>query len=275
MAKYLFHLAIILALFSSCKKEIGVPGAAGPPGNSGTDGNQLDTGTIYGNLVVYNEFSWPMSDSSGVTVSLNVGSKVHTTTSDASGNYYFHGLQSGTYNLTYQKSGFGTMKVFGISHSPGSSLNTQVSEIYILQNPIKTAVDSITVSEAYSYVIVRIFLDTSSYSYTQYQYNFVLLVGKDPNLTQANATYSPYNQFISPDGQGTYTVIVDRGQLGGNDHAGGTYYLTVGTCNRWIRGFANPDPLFDTGLSGYYIDPIDGKYVYPNLKLSPNTITIQ
>jgi hypothetical protein len=275
MPKYLFHIFFIFLFICSCKKETGVPGPAGPPGTNGTDGSLLDTGTVYGNLVVYNEFSWPIADSSGVSVSLNVGSTVHTTTSDASGNYYFHGLPSGTYNLTYQKTGFGTMKVFGISHSPGSSINTEVNEVYILQDPVKTAIDSITVNEAYSYVQVRIYLDTSSFSYIQYQYNFVLLIGKDPTLTQANATYSPYNQFISPDGQGTYSVIVDRGQLGGDDHSGGTYYLTVGTCNRWLRAFANPNPLFDTGLSGYYIDPSDGKYVYPNLKLSPNTITIQ
>ncbi len=269
-------IIILIALSCySCKKETGVAGPAGPAGNNGLDGSQLDTGTISGNLVIYNEFSWPIQDSSGVTVSLNLGGTQRSTMSDASGNYYFHGLPSGTYDLTYQKSNFGTMKVFGVTHSPGTDLNTMVPEVYILQNPVKTAVDSIQIVSNYSYVIVYIYLDTSSLSYIQYQYNFALLIGNNPNPNPSNTNLSPLSQFIMPDGNGAYTFVVDKSNLGGNNQTSGQYYITVGTYNRNVRAFSNPSSFFDTGYGGYYVDPSDGKYVYPNLKLSPNTVLVQ
>ena len=207
MPKIVSLLFLILVLGYSCKKETGVQGPTGPIGNAGTDGSSLDTGTLSGNLAVYNEFSWPLLDSSGVAVSLSVGGSQKSVMSDASGNYYFHGLPSGTYDLTYQKSGFGIMKVFGISHSPGSSISTIVPEVYVLQNPAKTAVDSIHLVDGSSYVEVYIYLDTSSLTYVQYQLNFALLIGKNSDIGTSNTTVSPLSEFITPDGNGAYTLI--------------------------------------------------------------------
>ncbi len=270
-----FLFIILIGLVASCKKEVSVAGPAGITGMNGRDGSLLDTGTLYGNLTVYSEFGWPMADSSGVAVSLALGTDKRTVASDALGNYYFHGLPSGTYNLTYAKPGFGTMKMFGLAHSPGSSLNTLVNEVYLLQNPVRTAVDSVTMTEGYSYVILTIYLDTSSLSYVQSQHNFAVLIGTKADLSPASVYFSGISEFVSPDGHGAYSVVISRSDLGGINHQGGTYYIRVGTYNRIVRAFANPDSYFDTGLGGYYIDPADGKYVYPNLKLSPGTITIQ
>ena len=143
MLKTFLYVITIVLFLCACKKETGVAGPAGPAGTDGLDGTLLDTGTLTGNLAAYDEFSWPISDSSGVKVSLQLGGATVSTTSNHSGNYFFHGLPSGTYNLIYEKANFGTMKVFGVSHSPGSNLNTTVPEVYVLQNPVKTAVDSI------------------------------------------------------------------------------------------------------------------------------------
>jgi len=266
---------VVIGLMVSCKKEVGIAGPAGPAGMNGHNANLIDTGTLYGNLTVFNEFGWPMTDSSGVAVSLDLGTDKRTVASDASGNYYFHGLPSGTYNLTYAKAGFGTMKMFGLAHSPGSSLNTLVNEVYILQNPVRTAIDSVTMIEGYSYVILTIYLDTSSLTYVQSQHNFAVLIGTKADLSPASVYFSGISEFVSPDGHGAYSVVISRSDLGGINHQGGTYYIRVGTYTRIVRAFANPYSFFDTGPGGYYIDPADGKYVFPNLKLSPGTITIQ
>ena len=158
----IFIFVFSIFLFSSCKKEEGVAGPAGAAGTNGQDGIYLDTGTISGNLAVYDEFSWPLADSSGVTVSMNQNGISRTTTSDASGNYSFLGVPAGTYNLSYQKPNFGTMKVFGISHAPGTNQNTVVPEVYVIQTPVRTAIDSIRLDSGYSYIVVHIYLDTSS-----------------------------------------------------------------------------------------------------------------
>ncbi|HCL84099.1 MAG TPA: hypothetical protein DIC22_08990 [Chitinophagaceae bacterium] len=268
MSKTIACFISILLFCYSCKKETGVPGPAGPAGNTGLDGSLLDTGTISGNLAVYDEFSWPLADSSGVAVSLDLNGTPVSTTSDHSGNYYFHGLPSGTYNLTYQKPNFGTMKVFGISHSPGSNLHTIVPEVYLLQNPVKTAVDSIRMTDSYYYVFLTIYLDTSSLSYVQFQHNFMLLIGTDPNPSTANTTGSILSNYITPDGSGAYSLVIDKSYLGGINQSSGPYYISVGTYNRYIRAFKNQYSLFDTGMGGYYVDPSDGKFVFPNLKLS-------
>lgn len=249
-------------------------GPAGAPGNAGRNGNLLDTGTLSGNLAEYDEFSWPLPDSSGVSVSLDLNGTPVSTTSDHSGNYYFHGLPAGTYNLTYQKTNFGTMKVFGISHTPGTSLNTDVPEVYVLQNPVKTAVDSIGMTTSYFYIFLKIYLDTSSLTYSQYAYNFVVLIGTNPDPSTSNTALSPLFYYITPDGNGAYSLVIVKSSLGGSNQSPGPYYISVGTYNRYVRAFANPVSFFDTGFGGYYVDPSDGKYVYPNLKLSPNTLQV-
>lgn len=275
MSKTFLYIISILLFCYACKKETGVAGPAGAAGNNGLDGSALDTGTLTGNLAAYDEFSWPLSDSSAVKVSLQLGGTTMTTSSDHSGDYFFHGLPAGTYNLTYEKPSFGTMKVFGISHFPGSNLNTVVPEVYILQNPVKTAIDSISLNSTGGYIILTIYLDTSSLSYTQFQNNFALLIGRDPHPTLENSMLSPLSEFITPDGHGAYSFTYNTSELGGNDQTSGPYYITVGSFNRFIHQFKNSLDLFDPGFGGYYVDPSNGKYVFPNLKMAPNTVLVQ
>jgi Carboxypeptidase regulatory-like domain len=274
MAKSIICIISIVLFCYACKKETGVAGQAGPAGNNGLNGSTLDTGTITGNLVVYNEFSWAMSDSSNVKVSVQSNGTTVSTSSDRSGNYYFHGLPSGTYNLTYEKANYGTMKVFGVSHSPGSNLNTTVPEVYVLQNPVKTAIDSVSAYFNGQYINLTIYLDTSSLSYSQYAYNFALLIGTDPNPSQANSTVTTSEYFI-PNGQGAYSYVVVKDNLWQYNLGNGPYYIGIGTFNRNLHAYKNPYSFFDAGFGGYYVDPSSGKYVYPNLKLSPNIIKVQ
>jgi len=275
MVKLIGYIFLIFVLCNSCKKETAVEGPPGAAGSQGMDGRLLDTGTLSGRLSLYNEFSWPVADSSGVTVQLKAGNNTRTATTDASGNYFFHELAAGTYNLTYEKTGFGTMKVFGVAHSPGSSLPTIIPEIYMLQTPLRTAIDSITITAtSFFYIFLRIHVDTSSLNYIQYPGNFVLLIGKNPGLNTTNTPLSDLSQYILPDGYGAYTLVIDRSLLGGAGNTTDTYYITLGTYNRWIHKLKNPDYFFDTSGFSDYPNPENGSVVYPNLKLSPNTIKI-
>jgi hypothetical protein len=62
---------------------------------------------------------------------------------------------------------------------------------------------------------LHIYLDTSSLTYLQYQYNFALFIGTNPNPDPSNTTLSPLNEFIQSDGNGAYTLLLDRSNLGG------------------------------------------------------------
>jgi hypothetical protein len=275
MMKTFLCIMSIVFFFYACKKETGVAGPAGAPGMNGLDGNQLDTGTLTGNLAVYDEFSWPVSDSSGVKVSLQLGGTTLSTTSDHAGNYFFHGLPAGTYDLVYEKTNFGTMKVFGVSHSPGSNLNTTVPEVYVLQNPVKTAVDSISLTSTNGLTfLLTIYLDTSSLSYAQPAQNFAMFISNNPHPGPENSIISPLSDYIVADGHGAYSFSDYISGLGGNNQPNGPYYITVGTYNRIIRAYKNPYTFFDPGFSSYYVEPSNGKYVFPNLKMGPNTVLV-
>jgi hypothetical protein len=122
---------------------------------------------------------------------------------------------------------------------------------------------------------LHIYLDTSSLTYLQYQYNFALFIGTNPNPDPSNTTLSPLNEFIQSDGNGAYTLLLDRSNLGGIGGAGGQYYINVGTFNRYLRQTQNPYSTFDPGAGAYFVDPEDGKFVFPNLKLAPKVISVR
>jgi len=51
-------------------------------------------------------------------------------------------MTTGTYDLSYQKTGFGTMKVYGLSHFGGGTEPTAVENVYVVHIPAKTAPDN-------------------------------------------------------------------------------------------------------------------------------------
>jgi hypothetical protein len=257
----------------SCRKEIGVQGPAGSQGPAG-DNAVADTGTISGNLFVYNEFGFETGDFSDVTVTLIGGSSQMTVTPGSTGQYSFHGMQTGTYDLTYTKQGYGTMKIFGLSHFAGSSLPTSVKDVYLLQLPVKTAIDSIyTPAPNSPYVPIAIELDTSSLTYVQYDQNFLLFVGKDKNVSTTDNVIG-YNQIIVPDGQGGYSYAFAKSDLSMFFTQGDTMYITAYTYNRFVHPTSSPIYLEALGDGSYYVDPATGLYVYPNLKIAPNVLKV-
>jgi len=265
MKKIFPFLSLLLIIFYSCKKEVAVQGPAGPAGEAGANGFGKDTGTISGSLTLYDEFTFPVADSSGVVVTLSSGTFEQKATSDSHGHYSFTGIAVGTYNLTYQKAGFGTMKVFGLSHIPGGPLPTAIQDIALLQLPVKTAISSITGQDSYTYYRLQIQLDTSSNSYLQFYGNLVVLYGNTADVSPSHYLIM-HSEYVTNDpSSGGYTDYIDKSGLTGYFNPGDTVYVTACTYSRYVHKIKEPGELFDLGSSGYYIDPADGKYVYPNI----------
>ena len=108
MKKILFVLPICFVLFAGCDKDNENPPAA--------------TAELFGTVTLYDDRTTPVSPA-GMVVSVD-GLSLSATT-DASGRYSFPSLPKDVYNLTFNKAGFGTFRLFGVNHNP-TGTSTQV-----------------------------------------------------------------------------------------------------------------------------------------------------
>lgn len=268
IAGLLFFLVVLV----SCKKEVGVLGPVGPQGPSGPTGTAplLDTGTITGNTALYDEFSFKENDLSGIIITLQSGSFQQKDTTNSTGSYQFHGIKTDTYNMSFEKPGFGTMKILGLTHIAGGNTSTAVKNIYLLQMPQKTAVDSISLIGNNSFsALFTVTLDTLSFGYVQYYQNFLLYVGKDNTVSNTNYVLKLTSTF-TPDGNGGYTAFIDKTTLTNIFQPGDSMYVKAYTYNRYVHFTSDPNIYSDQGDGGFYIDPATGLYVFPNQSGSPN-----
>ena len=119
-SKLLFSTLIIGGLLGGCAGKDGDPGPAGATGAAGTPGTpgQNLTGTLFGFVSPTDEFGSPLSKS-GVTVTLEGVTPATTATTDANGRYEFPGLRTGTYNLSFARTGLATLRRLGVGHVGG------------------------------------------------------------------------------------------------------------------------------------------------------------
>jgi hypothetical protein len=108
-------------LLFACKKE-NVAGPAGPPGPDGLNGDSVLSGKIYGRVLLYDTLGKSMGDNSNVSVSVNTSPFLQFT-SNQDGSFTSPSFSSGVYNLSFDKAGFGTMKVFNFQHTGGPNFS--------------------------------------------------------------------------------------------------------------------------------------------------------
>lgn len=77
-------------------------------------------GSLVGYVYTFDEFANLLEDHSKVVVSAFGMQRVYQTRTDASGRFELMNLPVGTYELHFEKPGFGTMKQFGIQHLGGT-----------------------------------------------------------------------------------------------------------------------------------------------------------
>ena len=112
----LFRLSLgCLILFAlSCQKK-NIPGPAGPQGPTGANGvNNLQKGPLQGKIIMYDTTGTLLADNSGASIILENTSPLIKATTTTDGSFSFDTLNEGTYTLTIQKQGFGTMRYFNI-----------------------------------------------------------------------------------------------------------------------------------------------------------------
>ena len=81
------------------------------------------SGNLFGSIQTWDDKTTSTNDMAGVTVTItNLVNK--STTTDAQGKYTFTNLPYDQYDIEISKTGYGTMKVFGITHSYDPAAST-------------------------------------------------------------------------------------------------------------------------------------------------------
>ncbi|HSZ25261.1 MAG TPA: carboxypeptidase-like regulatory domain-containing protein, partial [Cytophagaceae bacterium] len=98
---YFLLFASFAVIVQSCKKETGPTGATGPVGPT-------LTGTASGFASLYDEYGSKLFTNLSNTKVYIIGAS-DTVYTDTTGKFNFTNLKTGTYNLTFSKSGFGSV----------------------------------------------------------------------------------------------------------------------------------------------------------------------
>jgi hypothetical protein len=143
-----FVIALVLSIpFLSCNKEELLPDLEG---------------SLVGYVYTFDEFATLLDDNSNVKVSAR-GLDYFSTRTDKNGRFEFKSLPAGTYELSLEKEGFGTMKQFGIQHLGGQPTtlglrmdgSTNSSAFFIYQLPtteiISLSVETDTLTGVFSF----------------------------------------------------------------------------------------------------------------------------
>ena len=83
-------------------------------------------GNIAGQILLYDEDGKAISDKSGISVSID-----HTTISSQTsidGKFQLDSIPSGTYDISYSKTGFGTGKIMGLYHEAANHATTLIKK---------------------------------------------------------------------------------------------------------------------------------------------------
>ncbi|NEW80742.1 MAG: carboxypeptidase regulatory-like domain-containing protein [Mariniphaga sp.] len=190
---YLTVVLLLIIVITSCGKD---KDSTSPP---------ITKANIIGTVNLYDEGKIQI-DKSAMTVKVVGITSVISATTDVDGRFTLIDVPFGTYTLTYEKSGFGTFKKFGLEHSNngstaiiinapslGQSSSTQVTNL-IVSLIGKDVVVSITTNPAGSNGstrYIRYFLSTSTNvsaeNYTYFSPGLVSQINpKEVTLTSAN-----------------------------------------------------------------------------------------
>lgn len=111
-----FFIVYFFFLLSCHKKNI--VGPEGPQGSQGQAGeSSIALGNIQGQIVLYDIFGQPLPNDSGAIVSLENTSPLLQATSAIDGSFTIPSVHEGSYNISVQKPGYGSMLYFNFANS--------------------------------------------------------------------------------------------------------------------------------------------------------------
>jgi hypothetical protein len=175
-----------------------------------SSGDQLPTGTLVGNVVLYKAMI-PQTNNAGVTVTLEeIG---RSTTTDEFGEFRFDDLPTRTYTIRYEKDGFGIMKQPMITFVGGSVL--RAPNTYLLSTPtcgsIFDDIRQIDTSYIEAYAHATCSEHDSDIAFVNENLLFVFSNSREVSADPAKHQFAMMGQ--SPQPRGTATIFVAKQQL--------------------------------------------------------------
>ncbi len=229
-----FPLIGLLIVCQGCKKD------------KEDDSVPVQTGKIAGSLKLTDEFGIELTNHSGMVVTATGGQSGITT---ATGNYELSNLQSGTYNLEYQKAGYGTFKRFTIQVVAGS-IATTLNGVDFLGQKSSTEISGLSVVLNPADSTYSIGCTVSPTPDAVNQRAFRLFFGKTATMNYLDYQFTPSNTWVSSTANGQITGYA-RSQFYNNGFSPGetVYVIAYGESIR----------------TNTYTDPVTNTKVFPNI----------
>lgn len=253
-----FHVLLLAALcagplLTGCAGKDGDPGpagAAGPAGPAGSSGQNL-TGNLYGFVSPVDEYGNLLAKS-GVVVTLDGVTPATTATTNADGRYEFTSLRNGTYNLSFAKTGLGSIRRIGVGHVGGDQptfLGTNS-----ISAPSTAAIGTIAATNVSSSgVTLSIPFANAGAPSGSFQ-RLIVFASATPGVTSANGT-ALINTSVSTS---PFTINFSRASFTNAGFASGTpVYVAV---------YGAPAVLTT------YTDPTTGRIIYNGLGTASNQV---
>ncbi len=222
-------------LFRACHKE--------------DDAEVAQTGTITGELRLTDEFGNEFSDQSDMVVSVEGKG---TGVSGSDGKYEITGLPSGTFELSFEKDGFGTYKRFSIQVIAGPGA-TALNGIDYLGQKSTTAISNLTATINPVDSTLNIGCSIAPIPDPGTPRAFRLFFGKNNLVSGQDYQYTPSNTWVASTASGLITglnpeVLYSNGYVPGE----------------WVYLIAYGESI----RTNSYTDPVTNKKVFPNINTS-------
>ena len=179
----------------------------------------MPKGNVVGFVKLFSEEGSAVADKSGVKITVN---EKHSALTNDAGRFELTGMEPGTYTLTFEKDGFGTMKRFNFIFAAGnvpalvSDVNLgELPDINILDHSVSVANGIATVtgsiSETESYYFIYYFndkpeVDNINYAVTYgYQYCCVTVTGFSHHIPIPIGSSPLYMVAYAANPQGNYS----------------------------------------------------------------------
>ncbi len=246
----LSQLIVIVSLvaWSGCDQ---LKGPTGPEGEEGPPGPSL-TGDLVGTVIPVEANGGFASDRSGVAVSVEGRSAVAV--SDAQGRYTFAGLPTGTYNITFSKSGYGQSRLMGYQFVGGGT--TIATTAYICKAP-SYGISNLTIgAPSTSSVPITVSFNDGGSGYRRVMY----FLGRSSSISSDPANYDGVFWIVSNVSLGTYSTSWSISTFRNYGFStGSTVYVRVYTGT-------------ESNNSSGYTDLNTGRFQYTNLSSQASNV---
>ena len=170
----LFFLLIGPSIFQACSKEDYLPGL---------------TGNMVGFVYTFDEFGNLLHDRSNVKITALGMDESYSTHSNSKGRFVLEDIPTGTYELHFEKEGFGVLKQFGVQHLGGKPTillnNRDEEQAYILYEMPASIIDYLNiVNDSMS---CEFTFDIIPNPYTSF--SLKVFFSRSDNFTRQNAEY--------------------------------------------------------------------------------------